>query len=104
MGTIINPKKVSYVGFLPCALALSCCDLGEAELEDGSKVTTTWGRNLTRDQAQWYLDNTEFNIIKTPMSSVYEIELLPRYAEKLLSIIKEVRPLPKLTSLKVCRD
>lgn len=39
------PRRIRRIGHLPACLVLDCHDLGEAELEDGSIVTITWGAN-----------------------------------------------------------
>lgn len=44
--------KYRFLGSIPGCVELACCDVGEAILEDGSKVTTTWGRNLIKREAE----------------------------------------------------
>ena len=51
------------LGTLPFALALGCCDIGEARLQDGTKVLTTWGLNLSADQQEWFVRETRFHPI-----------------------------------------
>lgn len=51
------------LGTLPFALALGCCDIGEARLQDGTKVLTTWGLNLSAEQQEWFVRETRFHPI-----------------------------------------
>jgi hypothetical protein len=46
------------VGALPMCIALGCCDIGEARLEDGRQVLTTWGRNIPPSSQHWFAHNT----------------------------------------------
>jgi len=48
------------IGSLPLAIALNCCDVGEAKLADGRRVLVTWGRNLTREEQFWFAHQTSF--------------------------------------------
>lgn len=49
------------LGTLPFALALKCCDIGEARLACGGTVLTTWGLNLTQQEQEWYVRDTRFH-------------------------------------------
>lgn len=51
------------LGSLPFALALGCCDIGEARAENGNAYLITWGLNLPPDRARWMVDNTEYHPI-----------------------------------------
>ena len=51
------------LGTLPFALALGCCDIGEARVADGGTVLTTWGLNLPADKQEWFIRETRFHTI-----------------------------------------
>lgn len=51
------------LGTLPFALALGCCDIGEARVSDGGTTLTTWGLNLPADKQQWFIRNTRFHTV-----------------------------------------
>jgi len=51
------------LGTLPFALALGCCDIGEARDNLGTIYLTTWGLNLPADQQEWYTRETRFHPI-----------------------------------------
>lgn len=51
------------LGTLPFALALGCCDIGEARLAEGGTVLTTWGLNLPADKQQWFIRETRYHTI-----------------------------------------
>lgn len=59
----VVPTKTRRLGHLPAALALNACDIGEAVLDNGETVTTTFGRNLSVEQQAWYQENTWFRPI-----------------------------------------
>ena len=48
------------LGTLPFALALNCCDIGEAKDADGNVYLTTWGLNFRQ---AWYGSETRFRPI-----------------------------------------
>lgn len=51
------------LGTLPFALALGCCDIGEAKTADGWVALTTWGLNLPADRQEWFIRETRFHPI-----------------------------------------
>lgn len=51
------------LGTLPFALALKCCDIGEAQDSTGYSYLTTWGLNLSAADQNWHVYNTEFHPI-----------------------------------------
>jgi hypothetical protein len=57
---VLIARTFKRIGSIPATLAMACCDLGEAVLEDGSVVTITWGRNINADEQRWYLTKTTF--------------------------------------------
>lgn len=57
---MLRPLKVRHLGALPAVLALHSCDLGEAVLPGGERVTITWGRNLSQKDQDWFEKNTAF--------------------------------------------
>jgi len=52
--------RYRHVGALPTAIAFGMGDVGEAVLEYGRRVLTTWGRNLNPDRQFWYSHKTAF--------------------------------------------
>lgn len=52
------------LGTLPFALALGCCDIGEAQTADGWVCLTTWGLNLPPDKQEWFVRETRFHPIR----------------------------------------
>ena len=61
-GTIKATSK-RFLGTPPGHIAMGGSAVGEATLEDGSKVTITWGRNIDREEQEWYLKHTGFQPI-----------------------------------------
>lgn len=51
------------LGTLPFALALGCCDIGEARTADGWLCLTTWGLSLPKDKQEWFVRETAFHTI-----------------------------------------
>jgi hypothetical protein len=51
------------LGTLPFALALRCCDIGEAQDSTGTVYLTTWGLNLSAADQEWYVRETRFHPI-----------------------------------------
>jgi len=51
------------LGTLPFALALRCCDIGEAKDSTGNGYLTTWGLNLSATDQEWYVRETRFHPI-----------------------------------------
>jgi len=51
------------LGTLPFALALRCCDIGEAQDSTGNVYLTTWGLNLSATDQEWYVRQTRFHPI-----------------------------------------
>lgn len=51
------------LGTLPFALALKCCDIGEAQDHMGNPYLTTWGLNLSATEQEWFVHNTQFHPI-----------------------------------------
>lgn len=51
------------LGTLPFALALKCCDIGEAQDSMGTPYITTWGLGLSTTDAEWYVRETRFHPI-----------------------------------------
>ena len=49
------------LGTLPFALALRCCDIGEAEDHQGNHYLTTWGLNLSAADQEWFVRETRFH-------------------------------------------
>jgi hypothetical protein len=56
-------RAVAYrrLGSLPLSVAMGCCAIGEARLEDGRRVLITWGRYVLPTGQSWYAHNTEFS-------------------------------------------
>lgn len=52
------------LGTLPFALALGCCDIGEARTADGWVCLTTWGLNLPPEKQEWFVRATRFHPIR----------------------------------------
>ena len=50
----ILPVRYRRIGSIPAALLLGAADLGEAELDDGSIITITWGMNVGGSQQRWW--------------------------------------------------
>jgi hypothetical protein len=51
------------LGTLPFALALRCCDIGEAQDSMGNVYLTTWGLNLSATDQEWFVRETRFHPI-----------------------------------------
>jgi hypothetical protein len=51
------------LGTLPFALALRCCDIGEAQDSMGNVYLTTWGRNLSAAEQERAVRETRFHPI-----------------------------------------
>lgn len=51
------------LGTLPFALALRCCDIGEAQDDMGNLYLTTWGLNLSDTDQEWAVRDTQFHPI-----------------------------------------
>ena len=51
------------LGALPFALALRCCDIGEAQDGMGTMYLTTWGLNLSDADQEWFIRETRFHPI-----------------------------------------
>jgi hypothetical protein len=51
------------LGTLPFALALRCCDIGEAQDAMGNLYLTTWGLNLSDTDQEWAVRDTQFHPI-----------------------------------------
>lgn len=51
------------LGTLPFALALRCCDIGEARDNMNNAYLTTWGLNLSAEDQDWYCRETRFHPI-----------------------------------------
>lgn len=51
------------LGTLPFALALKCCDIGEAQDNMGNMYLTTWGLNLSATEQEWFVRETRFHPI-----------------------------------------
>jgi hypothetical protein len=51
------------LGTLPFALALRCCDIGEAQDSMGNVYLTTWGLNLSDADQEWFIRETRFHPI-----------------------------------------
>lgn len=51
------------LGTLPFALALKCCDIGEARDNMGNPYITTWGLNLSPADQEWFVRETMFHPI-----------------------------------------
>jgi hypothetical protein len=51
------------LGTLPFALALRCCDIGEAQDSTGNVYLTTWGLNLCEANQEWCVNETCFHPI-----------------------------------------
>lgn len=51
------------LGTLPFALALRCCDIGEAQDSMGNPYITTWGLNLSAAEQEWFVRETRFHPI-----------------------------------------
>lgn len=51
------------LGTLPFALALKCCDIGEAQDNMGTTYITTWGLNLSATEQEWFVRETRFHPI-----------------------------------------
>jgi hypothetical protein len=51
------------LGTLPFALALRCCDIGEAQSNMGTVYLTTWGLNLSATDQEWFVRETQFHPI-----------------------------------------
>jgi hypothetical protein len=60
--TIMAARK-RRLGMLPFALALRCCDIGEAQTSNGTVYLTTWGLNLPAADQEWYTRETRFHPI-----------------------------------------
>lgn len=60
---LAKPFSAKHIGTPPLAIALASCDIGTAELEDGTKVYITWGRNLGGISQEHYLSKTSFQPI-----------------------------------------
>lgn len=58
------PENFRRIGSLAGCPATESCDIGEASL-DGKIVHTTWGRNLVKEQADWYARNTYYEPVLT---------------------------------------
>jgi len=61
-GAVVAVQK-RRLGTLPFALALDCCDIGEARDGDGNVYLTTWGLNLSASRQGWYSRQTNFRPI-----------------------------------------
>lgn len=56
-------RKFRCIGSLPSSFALGSCDIGEAELDNGEIVVTTWGRNLDRDLVVFLHKKTQYKSV-----------------------------------------
>jgi len=80
----VNPRRI---GSLPCAIALGCCDLGEATV-DGKRVTITWGQNANSVRAEWFAANTNFVPVETHVAGQYELIIPADEAKVLRGIVR----------------
>ncbi len=85
---IYYPTRIRHIGTLPGCIALTACDLGEADLPDGQRLHITWGRNLTESQRAEFANQTTFDCVKvgTHPDAVFEVVLPAAIAKSLLSI------------------
>jgi hypothetical protein len=60
---VIVAVRKRRLGTLPFALALRCCDIGEAQDGMGNVYLTTWGLNLSATDQEWYVRKTPFHPI-----------------------------------------
>lgn len=91
--TILAKKhSAKRIGSLNACLALGACDVGTATLEDGNQVYITWGRNLNREQQNFFLSETDFAPIWISADDGSAELILPDpMARELLSIINQRR-------------
>lgn len=61
---IITATHIRHHATPELAFALHACDIGEARLDDGRTVYMTWGRNLTREEAEWFAAKTFFEPVE----------------------------------------
>lgn len=80
--TIKVARRFRYIGSPPACIALASAAVGEAYLEDGSRVITTWGRNLDMDDAQHYAETTTFKPVL--FSDFHELIIPEEMATSLL--------------------
>lgn len=60
--TVVAVRK-RRLGTLPFALALKCCDIGEAEDNMGCTYLITWGRNISAADQKIFVRETQFHPI-----------------------------------------
>lgn len=80
----IRAKSWQYLGSVPAAIALGCADIGTAVLEDGTTVYVTWGRNLDREQQEYFAYHTKFQPIHLGSSDGTAELIIPRQFVELL--------------------
>lgn len=59
---IADKNSAKRIGSLPAYMAINCSDIGTA-LIDGRQVYITWGRNLKKEEQEWYYYNTAYKPI-----------------------------------------
>lgn len=76
------------VGSLPACVALGAADIGLASV-DGGWQTITWGRNLSREEADRMAAQTYFRPVQLDGTAedVYELVIPERMADALKSVL-----------------
>lgn len=86
----IEAKRESWrrLGSVPGCIALGCADIGTAELPSGERVIITWGRNLPREQQEWFASHTHFQPIHLGADDgSAELVIPAAIADKLVAIL-----------------
>ena len=69
------------------AIVTGSSDIGQAELEDGSTVHITWGRNIDKEAQDWYLENTVFKPIYIGASDgLCELVIPDSYVNEIMGV------------------
>lgn len=79
------------LGSLPACIALGCSDIGQATVRINGRtrrIYITWGRNISHEQQQWYLNNTPLRPVWIGADSgACEVEIPYGHAIEILKVL-----------------
>ena len=95
MNKILIAVSANHVTPLAGGIAFATCDLGQAILEDGTCALITWGRNLSQEQVEWYINHSGCQVVKLPdkpfRKDAYEILLGTSFVEGLSRLVETLK-------------
>ena len=85
--TVADKRSAKYIGCLPASRALNSASIGEATV-NGKLVYITWGRNLNKEEQEYYMKETTLQPIYTGTNDgTAELIIPEKDAEKLLLVL-----------------